>query len=107
MTALAANAPSRAHVLAQWTRALSLLLFLSSAAAMIVALGSEPALMRWFGGDVTLLILALGFGLGCLAGGLLAWPGRSPLSLFVMLATVNGACGYISLTNGQTSPALA
>jgi len=107
MTALAANAPSRAHVLAQSTRALSLLLFLSSAAAMIVVLGSEPALMRWFGGDAEFLILALGLGLGCLVGGRLSRPRRSPLPLFAALAIVNGACGYVSLNADGTSPALA
>jgi spermidine synthase len=103
---LAPTAPSRAHVLAQWTRALALLLFLSSAAAMIVALGSQPALMRWFSGDAELVILALGLGLGCLAGGL-ARPRLSPLPLFALLATINGAFGYLSLTADEASPALA
>jgi spermidine synthase len=103
---LAPTAPSRAHVLAQWTRALSLLLFLSSAAAMIVALGSQPALMRWFSGDAELVILALGLGLGGLVGGL-ARPRLSPLPLFALLATINGACGYLSLTADDASPALA
>src|SRR5215475_3480328 len=105
MTTFAGNAPSRAHVLAQWTRALSLLLFLSSAAAMIIVLGSQPALVRRIGGDAELLILALGLGLGCLAGGLLSW--RSPLSLLAVLAAINGVCGYLSPVNDEASAALA
>src|SRR5262249_34710287 len=106
MTALPLKAPSRAHVLAQWTRALSLLLFLSSAAAMIVELGAQAALMRWFSGDAELAILALGLGLGCLVGGL-SRPRLSPLPLFAALATINGAAGYVSLTADEASPALA
>ena len=70
-----AMAPSRAQVLAQWTRALSLLLFLSGAAAMIVELSSQPALLGWFADDAelaTMLIHVLGLGLGCVVGGLLS-----------------------------------
>src|SRR5262245_52634030 len=115
MTALAPNtparaAPSRAHILAKWTRALSLLLLLSSAAAMIVELGSDPALVRRFGDDaelLTILILALGLGFGCLLAGLLSRPRLSPLPLFGALATINGACGYVSITADETSPLLA
>src|SRR5262245_5372350 len=117
MTALPAKvpphtAPSRAHVLAQWTRALSLLLFLSSAAAMIIVAGSQPALVRRFGDDAelwTILILALGLGLGCLVGGRLSRPRFSPLPLFAALAAINGACGIISLASDEASagPALA
>jgi len=103
---LAYKPPSRAHLLAQWTRVLSLLLFLSSAAAMIVELASRPALMRWFSGDAELTILALGLGLGCLIGAL-SRPRSSPLPLFAALATINGACGYLSLTAEKPSPALA
>src|SRR5262245_44751912 len=100
MTALVANVPSRA-------RALALLLFLSSVPALIVVRGSEPAFLRWFGNDAEYLILALGLGLGCLVGGRLSRPRRSPLPLFAALATINGACGYVSLTADEASPALA
>src|SRR5262245_13096765 len=111
MTALPAKvpshtAPSRAHALAQWTRALSLLLFLSSAAAMIIVAGSQPALVRRFGDEAelwTILILALGLGLGCLVGGRLSRARFSPLPLFAALTAINGACGIISLTSDEAS----
>jgi len=93
------KAPSRADVLAQWTRALSVLLFLSSVAALIFQLGWQHALVRRFGGDaglVTILILALGFGLGCLIGGLLSR--LAPMPLLAALAAMNGVCGFVSLT---------
>jgi len=101
-----ATAPSRAQVLARWTRALSLLLFLSGAAAMIVELTSQPVLLGRFGDDAelaTMLILALGLGLGCLVGGLLSRPRLSPLPLLVALAVLNGASALAALTIDEST----
>jgi hypothetical protein len=88
--------PSRADALAQWSRALSVLLFLSSIAALIIQLGWHGALVRRFGDDaelVTILVLALGLGVGGLIGGRLSR--RSPLLLLAAFAALHGACGYV------------
>jgi len=101
-----AQPPSRAHLLA-------LLLFLSSAAAMMVELAWQPALIRRLGEDAelaTMLILAFGFalglGLGCLVGGLRSRP--SPLPLLAALAALNGANGLAGLAVDEATagPAL-
>src|SRR5882724_10280868 len=86
------KAPSRADALAQWSRALSALLFLSSIAALIFQLGWQGALVRRFGNDaelMTILVLALGLGVG----GLLSR--RSPLLLLAAFGAMHGACGYV------------
>jgi hypothetical protein len=101
-----AMAPSRAQVLAQWTRALSLLLLLSAAAIMIVELTSQPVLLRRFGDDAELammLILVLGLGLGLLVGGLLSRPLLSPLPLLAALAALNGASALAALTVDEST----
>jgi hypothetical protein len=88
--------PSRADALAHWSRALSVLLFLSSIAALIIQLGWQGALLRRFGVDaelMTILILALGLAVGSLVGGLLSR--RSPLLLLAAFGAVHGACGYL------------
>src|SRR5689334_3285234 len=88
--------PSRADALAQWSRALSILLFLSGIAALIIQLGWQDALLRRFGDDaelMTILIFALGLGVGGLVGGLLSR--RSPLLLLAAFSAMHGACGYI------------
>jgi len=90
------KAPSRADALAQWSRALSVLLFLSSIAALIFQLGWQGALVRRFGDDaelMTILVLALGLGVGGLIGGLLSR--RSPLLLLAAFGAIHGACGYV------------
>ncbi len=89
------KAPSRADALAQWSRALSVLLFLSSIAALIFQLGSQPALVRRFGDDaelMTILLLALGLGGGGLIGGLLS---RPPLLLLAAFGAMHGASEYV------------
>src|SRR5882672_1514292 len=88
--------PTRADALAQWSRALSVLLFLSSIAALIFQLGWQGALVRRFGDDaelMTILVLALGLGMGGLIGGLLSR--RSPLLLLAAFGAMHGACGYV------------
>src|SRR3954453_19247124 len=106
--------PSRADALAQWSRALSILLFLSSIAALIIQLGWKDALLRGFGADaelMTILILAFGLGVGGLAGGLLSR--RSPLLLLAAFGAMHGACGYVWATINDsgglfpTAPVLA
>jgi len=90
------KAPSRADTLAQWLRALSVLLFLASVAALIFQLGWQGALVRRFGGDaelMTILVLALGLGVGGLIGGLLSR--RSPLLLLAAFGAMHGACGFV------------
>src|SRR5215510_6040549 len=90
------KAPSRADALAQWSRALAVLLFLSSVAALIFQLGWQGALVRRFGGDaelMTIVVLALGLGVGGFIGGLLSR--RSPLLLLAAFAAMHGACGYV------------
>src|SRR5215470_11138218 len=92
--------PSRADALAQWSRALSVLLFLSSIAALIIQLGWQGALVRRFGDDaelMTILVLALGLGVGSLLGGLLSrlLSQGSPLLLLAALGAMHGACGAI------------
>jgi len=90
------KAPSRADALAQWSRALSVLLFLSSIAALTIQLGWQSALLRRFGDDVelmTILVLALGLGVGGLVGGLLSR--QSPLPLLAAFGAMHGACGYV------------
>src|SRR5689334_8226230 len=86
----------RADALAQWSRALSVLLFLSSIAALIIQLDWQEALLRGFGGDadvMTILILALGLAVGCLIGGPLSR--RSPLLLLAAFGAMHGPCGYV------------
>lgn len=99
MTALdladSGKAPSRADMLTRWTRALCVLLFLSSVAALIVQLGWQQALVRRFGGD-TQLVTILALGLGCLIGGLLSR--LAPMPLLAAIAAMNGVCGFASLT---------
>jgi hypothetical protein len=90
------KAPSRADALARWSRALSVLLFLSSIAALILQLGWQGALVRRFGDDaelMTILVLALGLGVGGLIGGLLSL--RSPLLLLAAFGAMHGACGDV------------
>ena len=90
------KAPSRADALARWSRALSVLLFLSSIAALVFQLGWQGALVRRFGDDaelMTILSVVLGLGAGGLIGGLLA--PRSPLLLLAAIAAMNGACAYV------------
>src|SRR5690349_17214558 len=88
--------PSNADALARWSRALSVLLFLSSVAALIVQLGWQAALAQRFGGNaelVTILSVALGLAAGAFIGSLLS--PRSPPLLLAVLATMNSACAYI------------
>jgi spermidine synthase len=88
--------PSRAVALAQWSRALAVLLFVASAAALIIQFSWQPALLRRFGNDaelMTILIWAFGLGVGGLIGGLLSQ--RSPLLLLAGFAAMHGACGYV------------
>jgi len=94
------KAPSRADTLTQWSRALSVLLFLASIAALIFQLGWQGALVRHFGDDaerMTILVLALGLGVGSLLGGLLSrlLSQGSPLLLLAALGAMHGACGAI------------
>jgi hypothetical protein len=105
------KALSRADALARWSRALSVLLFLSSIAALIVQLGWQGALARRFGDDaelMTILVLALGLGVGGLIGGLLSR--RSPLLLLAAFAAMHGVCAYVWPTINDTdtwAPAVA
>jgi spermidine synthase len=88
--------PSHADPLARWSRALSVLLFLSSVAALVIQLGWQNALAQRFGGDaelVTILSVALGLAAGAFIGGLFS--PRSPLLLLAVLAAMNSACAYI------------
>ncbi len=90
------NAQSRADALARWSRALSALLSLSSIAALIFQLGWQPALVRRFDDNaelMTIVVLALGLGVGGLIGGLLSR--RSPLLLLAAFAAMHGACGSV------------
>jgi len=82
-------------MLTRWTRALCVLLFLSSVAALIVQLGWQQALARRFGGDAELVTI-LALGLGCLIGGLLSR--LAPMPLLAAIAAMNGVCGFASLT---------
>src|SRR5215813_3764613 len=68
------KAPSRADTLAQWLRALSVLLFLASVAALIFQLGWQGALVRRFGGLLSR---------------------RSPLLLLAAFGAMHGACGFV------------
>jgi hypothetical protein len=100
--------PSCADAQAQWSRALSVLLFLSSIAALIIQLGWHGALLRRFGDDaesITILVLALGLGLGGLVGGLLSR--RSPLLLLAALGALHGTCGYVWSTINDSGWLLA
>jgi spermidine synthase len=107
------NAPARADALVRWSRALSVLLFLLSTAALIIQLGWQTALAQRFGGYaelLTILSVALGLGAGSIIGGLLAptFSPRSPLLLLAAIATMNGACAYIwPVTNDGAEPMLA
>jgi hypothetical protein len=86
--------PSRADPLTQWSRALSILLFLSGIAALTIQLGWQG--LRRFGDDaelMTILVLALGLGVGSLVGGSLSR--RSPLLLLAAFGAMHGACGYV------------
>lgn len=88
--------PSHADALVRWSRALSVLLFLSSVAALIIQLGWQNALAQRFGGNtelVTILSVAFGLAAGSFIGGLLA--PRSPLLLLAAIAAMNGACAYL------------
>src|SRR5262245_59040771 len=88
------KAPAHADALAR-SRALSVLLFLSSIAALIVQLGWQAALAQRFDGYaelITILSVALGLAAGSLIGGLLA--PRSPLLMLAAIAAMNGACAY-------------
>src|SRR5712671_1460937 len=88
------NAQSRADALARWSRALSILLFLSSVAALIFQLGWQPALLYRFADHaelMTIIVLALGLGIGGLIGGLFSR--RSPLLLLAAFSATHGACG--------------
>jgi spermidine synthase len=102
----------RADALAQWSRALSVLLFLASTAALTIQLGWHGDLARRFGDEaelMTILVLALGLGVGCLIGGLLSR--GSPLLLLALFAAMNGACAYVWPTIGDSvdgwAPAVA
>src|SRR4051794_7589723 len=102
----------RADALAQWSRALSVLLFLASTAALTIQLGWHGGLARRFGDEaelMTILVLALGLGVGCLIGGLLSR--GSPLLLLALFAAMNGACAYVWPTIGDSvdgwAPAVA
>jgi len=88
--------PSHPDALARWSRALSVLLFLLSIAALIIQLGWQTALAQRFGGNAELMMIlsvALGLAAGGFIGGLLA--PRSPLLLLVAIAAMNGACAYV------------
>jgi hypothetical protein len=90
------KALTRADALARWSRALSVLLFLSSIAALIFQLGWQPALVRRFDDNaelMTIVVLALGLGVGSLIGGLLSR--RSPLLVLAAFAAMHGACGSV------------
>src|SRR3977135_251410 len=89
------KAPTRADALARWSRALSVLLFLSSIAALIFQLGWQPALRRFDDNAelMTIVVLALGLGVGSLIGGLLSR--RSPLLGLAAFAAMHGACGSV------------
>jgi hypothetical protein len=90
------KAPSRADMLARWSRALSVLLFLSIIAALTFQLSWQPALARYFGGNaelMTIIVLALGLVGGSLIGGLFSR--QSPLLLLAALAAMHGACGSV------------
>jgi len=102
------KAPSRADALARWSRALSVLLFLSSFAALILQLGWQAALAQHFGDSAeltTILSVALGLAAGGFIGGLLA--PRSPLLMLAATAAMNGACAYVwSIPNDSAAPML-
>jgi spermidine synthase len=104
------KAPSRADALARWSRALSVLLFLSSIAALIIQLGWQTSLARRFGGNaelITILSVALGLAAGSLIGGLRTptFSPRSPLLLLAALAAMNGACAYVwPITSDTADP---
>ncbi len=105
--------PSQADALARWSRALSVLLFLSSIAALIIQLGWQAALAHRFGGNAELMMIlsvALGLGAGGLIGGLLAptFSPRSPLLVLAAIAAMNGACAYVwPIPNDGAAPMLA
>jgi spermidine synthase len=107
------KAPARADALARWSRALSVLLFLSSIAALIIQLGWQTVLAQRFGGYaelITILSVALGLGAGSIIGGLLAptFSPRSPLLLLAAIAAMNGACAYVwPVTSDGAEPMLA
>jgi spermidine synthase len=100
--------PVRADALARWSRALSILLFLSSIAALIIQLGWQNALAQRFGGYAeltTILSVTLGLAAGSLIGGLLS--PRSPFLLLAAIAAMNGACAYIWPITSDGEPVLA
>src|SRR5262245_62677065 len=100
------NAPPRADTLAQWSRALSVLLFLASVAALTFQLSWQPALVRRFGDNaelMTILVLALGLGVGGLLGGLLSR--RSPLLVVAAFGAMHGACGFVWPTINDSTDA--
>jgi spermidine synthase len=103
------KAPARADALARWSGALSVLLFLSSIATLIIQLGWQAALAQRFGEHAeltTILLVALGLAAGGIIGGLLA--PRSPSLLLAAIAAMNGACAYVwSVPNDGAAPMLA
>jgi len=94
---------SRGATLAQWTRALCVLFFLSGFPALIYQLTWQRALFRIFGVNiesVTIVVTAfmLGLGFGSLAGGWLSRHRRLPLlPLLAAIELMTGAFGVVSL----------
>jgi spermidine synthase len=113
---------SRSDALAQWTRALCVLFFLSGFPALIYQLTWQRALFRIFGVNiesVTIVVTAfmLGLGLGSLLGGWISKSRRLPLlPLLATIELLTGAFGVVSLaifdevgtvTAGWPLPAMA
>jgi spermidine synthase len=101
--------PSHVDALTRWSRAPSVLLFLSSVAALIIQLGWLASLAQRSGGDAELIIIpsvALGLAAGALIVGLVS--PRSPLLLLAAIAAMNGACAYVwPITSDAAEPMLA
>ncbi len=98
------KAASRGNAFAQWAHAVCVLVFLSSFSALIGQFAWQHALTRRFGTDVelvTILIVALGLGLGGLFGGFLSRRRIALLPLIAALAAANSVCAFLSPLNSK------
>lgn len=90
----------RTNALAQKTRALSVLVFLSGFSTLIYQLAGQRTFSSLFGINVevvTIAILALGLGIGCLVGGWLSQRTIAPLPFLAATASATGICGLVWL----------